>query len=373
ARIFYPTSALASAPSLSSVQGKIYLLNNVRGDGATLSINWQNFYQVNPAFPGNVYGLDDDGEGFASVSGKIRAIKEYIDAASTSSHWTVNHLSGVYPVVYPPELCASEMNYQTFHYLNEIPGRTNVGTILMDYPGEGLIYRIIKTNFCFTKRVDYSAKLDCGGEAFGYSADDITVKFYSGLSLLGSDTRDGLGCEIDKGYNLENAIVYSTKNELDITRVTMETDGSDDLFIDRLRLAKKNYSRDADAENGCDNCAPDDVVYEWGEDGGSGWCLSHDPSGFGLSCSSLITFDVSLPLGTPCQDFCSTYLTLYQDLSHGTGTVASGTYYGNTITSAGSVPSGSTVIYEGYNTVRLIPGFRAYLGSAHISKIQGCP
>ncbi|MEZ4739077.1 MAG: hypothetical protein R2818_06895 [Flavobacteriales bacterium] len=59
--------------------------------------------------------------------------------------------------------------------------------------------------------------------------------------------------------------MYSTKNELDIYRVTMETDGSEgDLFIDRLRLAKKNYSRDADAENGCDNCAPDSVVYGGG-------------------------------------------------------------------------------------------------------------
>ena len=57
--------------------------------------------------------------------------------------WVQNWLNGI--ALFPADV-ASWINKDVFHALNEY-GNKPVGTIVMDFPGEGLIYRINKRNF----------------------------------------------------------------------------------------------------------------------------------------------------------------------------------------------------------------------------------
>ena len=54
----------------------------------------------------------------------------------------------------PPSVMAPNSNRLLFEYLNTLSSKTPLGIISSDFPGEGLIYRIIKTNFNFKKRID---------------------------------------------------------------------------------------------------------------------------------------------------------------------------------------------------------------------------
>ena len=147
-----------------------------------------------------------------------------------------------------------------------------------------------------------------------------------------------------------------------------------DFFIDELELAKKKYARDvANPSNGYDGGAADEVVFSWGVDGGGGWCVSLDPSGFGTTCYQIIGFDLyNQPSTNPpaCAPRCAIPTA---DINHGNGNVPSGTYSGNNITSTATVTNGANVQYNGVQSVKLKTGFKAVYNSSFKAKIIGCP
>lgn len=204
----------------------------------------------------------------------------------------------------PPSIMAPNSNRLLFEYLNTLSSKTPLGIISSDFPGEGLIYRIIKTNFNFKKRIDYSIRIDCGGRAYGESQNDVTVNFYNGTELLDSVIKKPQFCYIfnDTEFNI-TAVVPARDQELTyvnkygevkvisvpITHITIEIDGEDDVFIDQIRLSEKKFVPNIlYPENGSDDLATDEVVFSWGVSGGSGWCLSDNVGPYdcsGLECA----------------------------------------------------------------------------------------
>lgn len=175
---------------------------------------------------------------------KKELVIENIDKAEQNAlnRWHVTYASGAYGMT--PPCVASYTNEVVFDHLNMKAGKTSVGTVLMNFPGEGLIYRIIKSNFLFTKRVDYSIRIDCGSRAYGESQDTVTVTFYNGNDRLGVINNTPQYCNggLDTEYNLA-FVIHSRGQENDVTHVVVETSGTDDLFIDRVRLSVKKFGQ----------------------------------------------------------------------------------------------------------------------------------
>lgn len=281
AQIYFPTPALTNAPSLSEIrQGgkRIYLLDDVRGDHVDLQMDRQKYWKVYLEAI-DCYGPDCNsvfaGDEYASLVGKQRVVLEYIDKADASTKWTLNDISGAQGAT--PSYVASFTNARAFEHLNKKSSKTNVGTIVMDYPGEGLIYRIIKTNFDFTRRVDLNIEIDCydPGESDTGTDDDITVRFYNGTELMGTKTQDpGCGFAGDSYFHIE-AVVPAMPQLL--THVAISTNGSDAFAMDELYLNRTLYAQDPfDPSDGWDDGLADQELYQWGRDGGAAWCLSTD-------------------------------------------------------------------------------------------------
>jgi hypothetical protein len=73
-------------------------------------------------------------------------VKKHLEGAATDSnlkHFYVNFTSGV--GVWTPADVASVVNKDLFYYVSVFANK-RLGTIVMDFPGEGLIQRIIRTN-----------------------------------------------------------------------------------------------------------------------------------------------------------------------------------------------------------------------------------
>jgi len=130
-------------PTLGSARGKIVVLRNGIGtssDGVSYSAaDIQDKYKV--------YWLAhkmNDGEK-VSLPSKKDVIKAQIRDAKTpkSGKLYLNHLSGAMGMT--PKDVARATNGETYKY---IAGRRGpLGVVIMDFPGDKLVYRIIKSNF----------------------------------------------------------------------------------------------------------------------------------------------------------------------------------------------------------------------------------
>ena len=163
-------------------------------------------------------------------------VKKYINKANTSSKWTINWLSGAFGMT--PEDVAWNTNEIAFKHLNNIPGKTNVGTLIMDFPGEGLIYRIIKTNFDYYQKREYYVQMDCyqPGVSGSGTDDRLTVSFYNGSEHLGSVTKvPDCGIFSDAKFKLTTTALAK---KVGITHVVIGTGGEDAFYIDELFLKK---------------------------------------------------------------------------------------------------------------------------------------
>jgi hypothetical protein len=164
-------------PTLSEVRGKIVVVRRFTldknsgprgvvplpwGDNATFPVNYQAknneavSFQVQDQYhlPGN--GLDPS----SSIGSKWNAVSALLDQAKSdpSSTWYINEVSGELDVaLLTPRNIASGtdgrpiggfqgMNSRLYNYLAAAPFPNRLGTLLMDFPDDNLIGRIIGLN-----------------------------------------------------------------------------------------------------------------------------------------------------------------------------------------------------------------------------------
>ncbi|MFK7980896.1 MAG: phosphatidylinositol-specific phospholipase C domain-containing protein [Saprospiraceae bacterium] len=157
-----------SNATLGSVRGKVYVMcqSGCAGYGMTYNSDTelQDRYKVYWLAHKQTKGTD-----WATLPSKKEEIKKYIDKAANSSKWVLNHLSGAIGMT-PPHV-ARETNNDAYKYLGTKSGKRNLGIIIMDYPGEKLIYRILKSNF------DFSERCNCPPETFRNISAKSWVEF----------------------------------------------------------------------------------------------------------------------------------------------------------------------------------------------------
>ncbi|KAI0565154.1 phospholipase [Gracilaria domingensis] len=133
-----------SLPTVGQVRGKVLLISTLSlGKG----IKWdsaltetQNTYKVYALLNNNPFG-----SGTASIGQKKELVRSYIDKAATSSKLVINFLSGAEGMI--PKDVARSTNQNAYEHIGGYNGAKRVGVIIMDFPGEKLVYRVIKTNF----------------------------------------------------------------------------------------------------------------------------------------------------------------------------------------------------------------------------------
>ena len=268
-----------STPQLKDVRGKIVAFNNT-SDRSRFKMDVQNKYTVyqwasdctgdNP--PCFICG---ENSSCATLPAKERIILEHIDEAAQSKNnliddkWFVTYISGAIGMT--PACVAAHTNDVTFQHLNLKPSRTNVGTILMDYPGEGLIYRIIKTNFVYDKQIDLTVGIDCHYSLLvgGASDSNIKIKLYNGPYLLGETSHvagcSGLG---DSFYQFKTVVRAMPQEYTHFTVENTNPRRDDGLGIDEIYISRTKYGI-----GGIDFLVEDELIEKWGVDGGSLWCL----------------------------------------------------------------------------------------------------
>lgn len=137
--------ARTSLPTVGDVRGKILALRPTwlsdKGIAWTDTLtDSQNTYRVYFEPFDNPFG-----SGTASLAQKMRMVGEQIDKAATSSKLVLNFLSGAEGMT--PADVAESTNPYAYNYIGSYESKKRVGVLIMDFPGERLVYRIIKTNF----------------------------------------------------------------------------------------------------------------------------------------------------------------------------------------------------------------------------------
>jgi 1-phosphatidylinositol phosphodiesterase len=135
-----------SFPTLGQIRGKILVLRNAdfSGYGVTYSENTiQDYYKV--YFLPNRMKRGDQ----VSLPTKKDEVAKYLDLAARSrtGKLVLNHLSGA--VGMAPKDVARATDHSAYDHIGPYNGRKTLGVVIMDFPGDRLVYRIIKTNFTF--------------------------------------------------------------------------------------------------------------------------------------------------------------------------------------------------------------------------------
>ena len=157
-----------SNETLGNVRGKIFVMCNANcsgygmGYGADSEI--QNRYKVYWLAHKEIKGSD-----WATLPSKSDEIENYITKALTSSKWVLNFLSGAVGMT-PPDVARSTNN-TTYEYLKTRSGKRKLGIMIMDFPGEQLIYRVLKSNF------DFRTACNCSAKTFRSISDHSWVEF----------------------------------------------------------------------------------------------------------------------------------------------------------------------------------------------------
>lgn len=151
-------SSEATRPRLKDVRGKVFVLSQISEVNDSIGGWWSNqtiqdYYKV--------YFLQHDqtkSTDWATLPAKKRLIKKYIDkaraVAAGGGPLVFNFLSGAYGMT--PDNVADYTNDTAYDYIAS-PGYARMnGVLVMDFPGEQLVYRIIKSNF--TSSVSCPAK-----------------------------------------------------------------------------------------------------------------------------------------------------------------------------------------------------------------------
>ncbi|MDH5563294.1 MAG: phosphatidylinositol-specific phospholipase C [Nitrospirota bacterium] len=147
-----------TVPTLGEARGKIVVLRN-QWDPITVAGMISSGLQTGVEYSDQniqdkykVYALAHKHNKGDSVSlpSKKDVIKAYIAVAlslpATNGKLVLNHLSGAVGMV--PKDVADSTNPDAYQFIGPYGGVSkNLGVLIMDYPGEKLVYRIIKSNF----------------------------------------------------------------------------------------------------------------------------------------------------------------------------------------------------------------------------------
>ena len=148
---------LSSIPTVRQARGKIIVFRPSGVSSFKKGCTWGS---------GRFLDIQDDyqiGRNSISFSQKERRISDYIHRAQyrQSPKITLNHVSAVAEgtiggIFVNPISLAKRLNVWAYKALGSHNGKRSVGVIIMDFPGEKLLYRIISKNF--VKRRTCTAK-----------------------------------------------------------------------------------------------------------------------------------------------------------------------------------------------------------------------
>ena len=295
-------------PTLGDVRGKVFVLLN-GCSGCTyngMSYNESGHFETQDYY--KVYWFAHNqtkGSDWATLPSKKDKIKEYINTAKNSSKWVLNHLSGAVGMT-PPDV-ARATNNMTYEYLAEKSGKRKLGILIMDFPGERLIYRIIKSNFDVGSFSEYRVEIDnCHSDLDnGGTGGTITVEFWAGSQKMGTKYMNGVSENC-----LSSDVAFVFRANKNITHINVRTNSSDAFYIDEIRLYKDGTLK---AHHGRDN--------------GSGWCLSTDANDAngawkgrvaGNTCKSSWKFEYkNPPPSAPTVDYKVEIDNCHSDLDNG--------------------------------------------------------
>ncbi|MGD1925000.1 MAG: phosphatidylinositol-specific phospholipase C [Paracoccaceae bacterium] len=163
-------------PTLGDVRGKVLVLRNATFSGQGISYSGtnttiQDSYKVYYMAHDNPFGSDT-----VSLPQKKRKVRNYVDKARKSSKLVLNHLSGAIGMI--PKDVARATNGDAYNKLGPYTGRKQNGVMIMDFPGEKLLYRIIKSNFKSTRM--------CAPKTWKTQSDHTYAKFQMPRASVGT-------------------------------------------------------------------------------------------------------------------------------------------------------------------------------------------
>ncbi|MFH6769978.1 T9SS type A sorting domain-containing protein [Gaetbulibacter aquiaggeris] len=258
-------------PDLKDLRGKIWIDRVLGADNARTPI--QQYSPTNGRVKlQNAYEESASNLGDAVVAA-IKEAPTHISNGSWVQNWT-NGINLTVPAAPVPNDVASWVNKRTFHALNELGSNRPVGTIVMDFPGEGLIYRIIKTNFVYEKLVDLTVGIDCYHSVWegGATGSRINVKLYNGGFLMGEVDKvpgcNGLG---DSYFQIKKVMRAMPQDYTHFIVENLNPDEGDGFGVDEIYISQTRYGL-----NCYDGGVPDDLFETWGVDAGGVWCVGVD-------------------------------------------------------------------------------------------------
>jgi len=138
--------------TLGDIRGKVFVLSQINEVDSSAGKYWptddknvlQNYYKVSLL----AHDKADAKTQEATMPAKKRLIKQYIDKARkepASMEMIFNLLSGSTHMT--PQNVADYTNDTAYDYIKHDGKKRTNGVIIMDFPGEKLVYRIIKSNF----------------------------------------------------------------------------------------------------------------------------------------------------------------------------------------------------------------------------------
>lgn len=159
-------------PQLGEARGKVVVLRNALFEGFGLpfdgaSTDIQDYYKVYNTQNDNPFGPDT-----VSIHQKKDFIGQYLAKASTSSKLVLNFASGATGMF--PDSVARRTNVFAYDAIGPVSESKTTGVLLMDFPGEKLVYRILKTNFAQTPS---GSMVECSGRSWSTESDKTLAEF----------------------------------------------------------------------------------------------------------------------------------------------------------------------------------------------------
>lgn len=134
----------SSMPTLASVRGKVVVLRDSLQIHRSYGIKYNRFGNSMMDVQ-DYYAL----QGLSGMSKKKALVKEYIEKTkSKGEKLTINHCSATQIPIYTPSFVAKRTNKAAYCDIGfTVDTKENVGIIVMDFPGDHLILRILLSNF----------------------------------------------------------------------------------------------------------------------------------------------------------------------------------------------------------------------------------
>ena len=134
---------LTGIPTLVNARGRIVVLSDEEGPRPEYGLSWSDrrYTDIQDQFEVNSPH---------ALAEKTELVFSYMEKASQQPQkFTINHLSasGVPKPDYFPLDIAGTTNVAAYRLIGTVGGKRLMGLLFMDYPGEALIARIIKSNF----------------------------------------------------------------------------------------------------------------------------------------------------------------------------------------------------------------------------------